>query len=216
MADKTHKNTATDKQTQSNLSQNQTKPKTYTGIIIGTLIVVLLGGYFLYNRYFVVATVNGQSISRLSLIRELEKQGGQQALDGIITKILIMQAADKEKTTASAEEISTKVTEIEERVSQQGQELSSLLTMQGMTMDDLRDQLKYEVLVDKLANQETTISDDDIASFIEENPFIFDEDQTDTEKADIAREQLNQQQNDTAIQTWLESLRQSAVITYNL
>ena len=44
--------------------------------LIPLIIIVLITLGFLFKGLFVVALVNGQPITRLSLIQELEKQGG--------------------------------------------------------------------------------------------------------------------------------------------
>ncbi len=64
-------------------------------ILAGVIIAAALLYYF--RSAFVAATVNGQPISRLSLVRELEKQGGKQAMDSLITKTLIDQEAKKKE-----------------------------------------------------------------------------------------------------------------------
>ena len=42
---------------------------------------------------FVVALVNGEPISRIEVIKALEKQGGKATLDSLVTKKLIAQEA---------------------------------------------------------------------------------------------------------------------------
>ena len=52
------------------------KPKVYI-----PLITIILIGLLYYNRsLFIVALVNGQPISRIAVVQELEKRNGKQAL----------------------------------------------------------------------------------------------------------------------------------------
>ncbi|MFA5996816.1 MAG: hypothetical protein WC790_03850, partial [Candidatus Paceibacterota bacterium] len=53
------------------------KPQPLT-IAIGVAIILIVISLFFAKGLFVVATVNGSPISRLSVITELEKQGGKQ------------------------------------------------------------------------------------------------------------------------------------------
>ena len=68
----------------------QQKPLLIYGAI--ALVFVLILGALLYTQGFiVVAKVNGESISRLSVVNELEDQAGAAVLDSMITDILIEQ-----------------------------------------------------------------------------------------------------------------------------
>ena len=77
------------------------KPKPLLIAIVVAVILILVALFFA-KGIFVVATVNGSPISRLSLIQELEKQGGKQALEAIIDKKLI-ETELKKQNAISAE-----------------------------------------------------------------------------------------------------------------
>src|SRR4030042_6567735 len=64
-------------------------------IILVLVILVLAAAGYRYKSLVVAATVNGAPIYRLSLIKQLEPQGGKTILDGIIEKTLIEQEAAK-------------------------------------------------------------------------------------------------------------------------
>src|SRR5882724_9068411 len=64
--------------------------------VILILVMFALGAFLYYARgIFVAAVVNGQPISRLSVIKETEKQSGKQALETIVRNTLIEQEARK-------------------------------------------------------------------------------------------------------------------------
>ena len=77
-------------------------------IIIASIIIVLSLG-FLFKSLFVVVIVNGKPISRLALIRDLEKAGGSQTLDNLIAKTLIEQEAKAKGVSLTQEEIDKEV-----------------------------------------------------------------------------------------------------------
>ena len=63
----------------------------------GLILLLVLGGLIFFSaKFFLVASVNGQLVSRLTIIKELERQGGQKTLETIILKTLINQEAKKE------------------------------------------------------------------------------------------------------------------------
>src|SRR3989344_3454042 len=66
-----------------------------TAIIISAIIILAAVGY-VYKGLFVAATVNGYPISRLAVVRELEKAAGKNTLDALINKKLVSDEAGKQ------------------------------------------------------------------------------------------------------------------------
>ena len=67
-------------------------------LIVATLI-------FAFRSFIVAASVNGQPITRLAVVKEAEKQGGKQVLESLVTNTLIEQEARKQKVTVTDIEI---------------------------------------------------------------------------------------------------------------
>ena len=65
-------------------------------IILALIAVLVLAILALLKNQFIVVSVNGESINRLTLIRELEKQAGKKVLEGLVTNTLMLQEAKKE------------------------------------------------------------------------------------------------------------------------
>ena len=79
----------------------QQKPLLIYGAV--AVVIVLVVGAILYTQGFVTAAkVNGESISRLSVVGELEEQAGAAVLDSMISDILIEQAATEAGVTEAA------------------------------------------------------------------------------------------------------------------
>src|SRR3989344_2438282 len=57
------------------------------------LVVIIIAGalalIFIFKGFFIASIVNGEPISRLSVIKELEKQGGKSVLESLVTKKII-------------------------------------------------------------------------------------------------------------------------------
>lgn len=111
------------------------------------LIVIALG---LLKNQFVVATVNGQPITRLELIKDLEKKQGKAALDSLITEQLILQEAKVKKIQISQTDLDQEISKIEKSITSQGQNLDELLNAQGMTRQDLTEQIKIQLILKKV------------------------------------------------------------------
>lgn len=199
----------------------KTRPRKKSKINQRALLIILAGVFlagllYYFRGQFIVATVNGQPIWRLTLVRELEKQGGGQTLDSIITKTLILQEAKKQKILVSNEEINQEIKKFEEDLSGQGQDLNQLLTNRGMTRADLSEQIKLQKLVEKMTKNDLEVTDQEVNDYLEKNKNTLlqtaDKEQIKTQ----VREQLKEQKLNEKIQSFIQSLRDQAKITHLL
>ena len=110
------------------LSKLRLKDLVLPAVIVA--VVILLG---IVRGQFVVANVNGEQISRIELIRELEKAEGKRILDSLVTQTLITQEAKKRNVSATDGEIRDEIAKIEKNISDQGQKLDDLLAIQNLT-----------------------------------------------------------------------------------
>ena len=184
-------------------------------IKLGILIVILLIAAYYLRGLIIVATVNGEPISRLSVIRELEKRQGAQALDTIITEKLILQEAKKQNLNFTQAEIDEEIAKIEASLSEQGQNLDQLLQSQGTSKEELNKQIQLQKLISLMVNI-AEITDEEIDEYLEENESTIPEDVSEEEIREQARESLKQQKLSQDVQVYLEELRSQANINYIL
>lgn len=183
-------------------------------VLIGLVVVILLVGAYLLRGLFFVAFVNGEPITRVAVVSELEKQGGKQALSSLINQTLIFQEARKKKVTVSQSELDASLKQIEDSLKAQGQSLDTALAMQGMTRDDLTTQLKLRTLVEKLLADKVKVSPAEIADYISKNKDSLPTGQNPDQLNKTVEEQLKQQKLGTESQTWLAGLTKNAKINY--
>ena len=183
-------------------------------VLIGLIVVVLAIGVFFLKGLFVAALVNGEPIARFTVISELEKQGGKQALSSLVNKALILQEAKKKNIQVNQNEIDAATKQIENSLKSQGQSLDTALTMQGMTRQDLAVQLKLRILVEKLLADKIKVSDKEIADYITANKSTLPTNSTADEIKKSVEEQLKQQKLGSASQAWLQDLTKNAKINY--
>src|SRR6266404_439408 len=150
-------------------SSGMPKKRIFLAIILIAIVIIV----FQFKGLFVAATVNGQPISRIQVIQELEKEGGKSVLDNLVTNNLILQEADKEKVTVSQAEISAQITQITDNLKSQGQDLNSALTAQGMTQTDLSKQVKLQILVQKMAGKGITVTDQEAEGYFKQNTTAY-------------------------------------------
>ncbi len=176
------------------------------------VLIIVIGTLYLARGLFVAALVNYQPITRLAVISELEKLYGADALDSLVTKSLIVQEARKQGITVAKEDVEGEIAEIEASLS--GQDLDSLLALQGMTRTDLEAQLKVQIMVEKLFSDKVQVTDEEVDQYLAENKDYFSEDLTEEELKDQAKSQLIQQKLSEEFQSWLADLRQNASLHY--
>jgi hypothetical protein len=84
--------------------------------IVVVLIIIGAALALGYRHFTQAAVVNGSVISRFDVIKELENSSGQAALEGLVTKKLITQAAVKAGIKVSSNDIDADVKDIEEKI----------------------------------------------------------------------------------------------------
>lgn len=175
--------------------------------------IIILGALaFRYKDIFIAATVNGQPIFRFEVISELEKQGGKQVLDSIITKKLIEKEAKDKAIVVTSEEISAEIDKIKNSIIEQGSTLEKELANQNMTIAALEKEISMQKRIEKILLQNISVTDDEVNKYIETNKTGIPE-STDMEvyKKQV-REQLQRQKISSEYQTWIEKLRETAKI----
>lgn len=185
--------------------------KSYMLTLLG--ILGLVGLLYLFRNVFVAATVNGQPISRLSVIQELERQGGKQTIDSLVTKSVINQEAKKRNITISQSEIDGELKKIDQNLQSQGQKLDQVLELQGMTKEQLVEQIRLQKLIEKMIGT-IAISDEEITEYLTNNAESLPQDQDEATLRANVKERLQQQKLNEQAQTFLEKLRNEAKINY--
>ena len=182
--------------------------------LVTSLIIVMiafLAGFFVKNN-LISAMVNGKPIWKKELVKEMETYYGESVLSSIIEGELIKQEAEKRGIKATEEEVSNQIKKIEDSMKSQGQDLQQALEESGMTVEDLRENYKMNILIEKLLADKITVTDEDIQKYIEENKDSFPEG-TDMEQIkSLVEEGLKQEKMSTEYQSFINGLREKADI----
>jgi len=188
------------------------KNNLYIKILI-IAVILLFPLIFFAKNIFLAALVNGTPIARLTVIKELEKQNGKRTLDSLITQQLIFQAAKKKNLKIKQADVDKEVKNIEANTSKQGGNLDEMLKVQGMTRNDLKNQIKVQLTVEKLLADKIKVSEKEIDEFIQKNT---PEEEGSTQKPptkDEAKDQLRQQKLQKEATAWIEQLKKNAKIS---
>lgn len=139
-----------------------------SAILAIVLVIVLIKPPFAGMSHESVASVNGVKITKDRLYDELAVANGPAALDSIITLELIEQAANKAGVTATDEDIQGELDTLIENFGS-AEALDAAIAQNGMTTELLKENIRTQVLVSKILEPETKITDDQIKKFYDEN-----------------------------------------------
>jgi len=174
---------------------------------LGALIVV--GLLYSARGYFLSATVNGKPIYRWNLVDDLEKQYKKQVLENLIIKELINQETEAAAVFIPQELVLAKITELEKRIESQGTTLDVLLTSQGITREELAEQIELELKLEEMLKDKIEPSEEEVNEYLSEN--IED---IPNLTYDDAKEYLKQQNLNREIQSWIVEKKASSNIKY--
>lgn len=186
------------------------------GIKIGAIIAIVAVLGFLayyYRGLFIAATVNGTSISRLAVIKELESVSGKNALDSLITQKLINDEALKKGVTVTDEEVAAEITNVENQVRAQGLTLDEALKAQNMTLDILKKQIINQKKLEKILADKLQVTDDEVTQYIKDNKITIAKGEEAAQKDQI-KNQIKQQNFSAAANELVASLKTQAKINY--
>ena len=188
--------------------------KTPKNLIIILLILAAVSFWGIRN-YFIVATVNGQPVSRFEFNSRLKNQFGDAVLDQLINERLLLGAVRQEGIFVTANDIDTRVKEIENNL--QGQmSLEEALSLQGMSPTSFRRQLELQMSIEKLFGPQATVSSEEIEEYLANNQNLFPEA---TEPAKLRSEVegfIKQQKISKLYEEWFEKLKQDSKINRNI
>lgn len=176
-------------------------------------LIIGLAGYG-YSRYWNIAYVNGQPISRLAYFKMLETQGGQQVLAQMIEDSLITNEGIKNKVNIDQKQISDEISKIEEKLKAQGNSLEEALKANNLTREGLESQIRIKKTQDILSESKAEITQAQIDEFLKANKALLPKDKSKDELQSLAKEQLKLQADAQSAAQWLDKLRTEAKIIY--
>lgn len=184
--------------------------------VLFVFVLLLLSAFalWIYSHldWFIVATVNGKPIWRTELIKELEKRSGKETASFLLNKALIYQEARNKNINVSSDEIKDLFNKYDEQLKAQGTSLKDALTFQGITEDQYKDELKFEVLVKKLLADKITVTDDEIKEYYDKNKDQFGKDQSLDNVKETIKQFLSDQKISTSYPTFIKDLESKAKI----
>ncbi len=169
--------------TEKNLIENlgNIKPQLLLGVIAVLAVAVIVLIVLLVQQPTartekdrVVATVNGEQIMQDELFEAMYAQGGQEALDQLITRKLIIQLAESEEITVSEDELEEEVqTIVDENFQGDQEQFEMVLEQYGINLEAFKEDARLNLLVRKIAMANIDTSEDEARSFFQEHSYMF-------------------------------------------
>ena len=182
--------------------------------VIGVVSIIVLGALaYLFRSFIFTAFVNGYPVMRWEYVAEMEKAVGDQTLDNLITKKLILQEAVKEELVIDEAEVTSEIATISAQLESQGTNLDLALSMQGVTREELRENIYMQLAIEKLLEDRVLVADEEVAEFFETNKDYYENETLETVGEEI-KNQLKQQKLSEEYQTWIEELKTNSNIYY--
>ncbi len=125
--------------------------------VAGVVVLVAAGlGLFWWktNSWPIVAVVNWVPVTRFEVNQQLYAQGGKQVLDSMVTQKLIAAELAKKNVKVTDADINVKLAEIQTQLGTQ-MTIDQALSLQGMTLPQFKDQLKFQMGLEKLVEPTT-------------------------------------------------------------
>lgn len=144
---------------------NFRKSKIFYIVLVAAALLLLV----IYKKSLIIAaTVNSSPISNLELQMRLNQQFRTQTLNQLINEKIIFDEAAKNNVAVSNTEVDKKISEIEAGVGG-AQSLDAMLSQQGQNRRSIKQQIKLQIIIEKLYTKEATVSAEEVSKFIEEN-----------------------------------------------
>ncbi|MCL4366806.1 SurA N-terminal domain-containing protein [Patescibacteria group bacterium] len=178
------------------------------GLIIVLIFVVLLALAYYKKSWFIAATVDGAPITNLELQNALNQQYRSQVLNQLINEKILTDEAQKQGVVVTNADIDNRITQIEQSVGG-ASTLDSLLSQQGQDRQSLRDQVKINLIIEKLYSNEATVSADEINQYIKNNQGQFSSSDS-AQQQQEAKDALQQQKLQQVFSDKFQTLKQQA------
>lgn len=194
---------------------------------IALLLFLLLAslGLFLFGNQLVLAwqertaaaVVNGETIGKGELQRRLIQSYGDDTVQRLVDEILVLQEGRKQNIVATRQEIDEKIRGIEKQIAPET--LDDALASRKLTRGDLDQQLRVQIITEKILGKDITLTDQDIENYFNENKESLAQDANkkaeDLKLEDIRQdvtEQLRARQISAKYRPWIEELRSKSTI----
>lgn len=181
-------------------------------VILGLIVLVAVVG-FVWSKnkgWLLAATIDGRPVTRSELNQRMTQRFGSQMLEAMIGEKLIMNEAAKQGSVVSDDEVKQKITEVEKSLSG-SMSLDDSLKMQGITLAEFENQVRIQLVIEKMLSREVSVSAEEVAEYVKNNAKTMTA-STDAERKTEAENQIKGNKMAQKFSEWFAKLKDSAKI----
>lgn len=181
-------------------------------VILGFVVLVVVAALVWSKNkgWLLAASINGQPVTRAELNERLTQRFGSQMLEAMVGEKLIMNEAAKQGSVANDDEVKQKIAEVEKSLSGT-MSLDDSLKMQGITRDEFENQVRIQLVIEKMLSSEVSVSAEEVTDYLKNNANTMTA-TTDAERKTEAENQIKGNKMAQKFSEWFAKLKDSAKI----
>ncbi|OGZ55515.1 MAG: hypothetical protein A3H64_02115 [Candidatus Ryanbacteria bacterium RIFCSPLOWO2_02_FULL_45_11c] len=183
-------------------------------IVMLVLVVIVFALLYVFRGMFVVAFIDGTPISRLAVVRELERQSGAQALDALVNQTLVEKKAAEKGIIITGEEIEQALSDIRVNLSAQNMTLEDALKAENVTLEQVHKTIRLQKLTERILEDQLIVSEEEISAYMEQNKDFLPPTDSAEEQKKMVQDMLRQQRFASAFSAWLGATKTEVNISY--
>jgi len=186
--------------------------------VAAVALIVALGAANLYQWKkgdAAVATVNGAKITRADYDKAVARGDGGDVLDNLINQKLVQLDAKKKGIAVTVDEVDAKLKAEKQQIGSDS-DWQQALDQQHTTELQVRDNIRLNLMVQKLVLDKVAVSDTDIQQFFDQNKDTQFKDKTLDQVKDQIKSQLQDDKQQQALGDYLSGLKSAAHISRHL
>lgn len=182
-----------------------------TKVLYLIVAVLALSALLITNKQLlVVSVVNNKPIWSWQLNKTMMDRFGKQTLEGMISEELISEEAKKQGVVVTPQDLALKQAEILKTLGQ-NVSIDELLKYQGITRAEFDNQIRLQLLVQKILGKDIAITETDVDDYVTKNRATL----VASEPAELrteARQAILDAKVGEKLQTWFTELKTKAKI----
>ncbi|MCR3922886.1 MAG: peptidylprolyl isomerase [Firmicutes bacterium] len=148
--------------------------KTVSLVLIILLVITIAGAIFVNQRSEVVATVNGEKITKDQLYEAFVANGGSTVLEQLVSDRIITQEAKNLGVEVTEEELDAQIEKlIAENYYGMEEYFQQALDQYGITKETLKESMRPELLLLGIVRSKTEVTDEEVEAYFVEHQEDF-------------------------------------------
>ncbi len=183
-------------------------------LLIAALIILslaLLGYKFM--PWLVPAMVDKKPITRLDVYRQMNKAYGQQTLNDLVNEAVIKEAVKKANVKVDPAKVQQQIDQFKKQFEKLGG-LDQVLAQRGLTLDDLKDQIKTQLAIEEILKDKITPSDKEVKAEYDKNKDTLYKGKKFDEVKDQITNSLKQVKLSKAFMDWFQKVKKEIQVKY--